>query len=117
MFPNREHLKNNRIFVLSMKNIVALRTLKEHWEIPGRADSEQQLKAWYQEVKMAEWKTPNDIKAQYKSASIVGDNRIVFNICGNKYRLVVKVNYISEWVFIRFVGTHKEYDKIDVTTI
>ena len=100
-----------------MKNIVALRTLKEHWEKPSRGDSEQQLKAWYQEVKMAEWKSPNVVKEKYKSASIVGDNRIVFNICGNKYRLVVKVNYISEWVFIRFVGTHKEYDKIDVTTI
>jgi mRNA interferase HigB len=100
-----------------MKNVVALRTVKEHWEKPNRGDSEQQLKAWYQEVKMAEWKTPNEVKAQYKSASIVGENRIVFNICGNKYRLVVKVNYVSEWVFIRFVGTHKEYDKIDVTTI
>ena len=100
-----------------MKNIVALKTLKDHWETPGRADSEQQLKAWYQEAKMANWKTPNDIKAQYKTPSIVGDNRVVFNICGNKYRLVVKINYITEWVFIRFVGTHKEYDKIDVTSI
>lgn len=117
MFPKREHLKISRIFVLSMKNIVSLRTLKEHWEKPGREDSEQQLKSWYQEVRKAEWKTPNEVKKQYRSASIVADNRIVFNICGNKYRLVVRVNYKSQWVFVRFVGTHKEYDKIDVTTV
>jgi len=100
-----------------MKNIVALKTLKTHWEKSGRSDSEGPLKSWYQEAKLANWKNPNDVKAQYKSASIVGNNRIVFNICGNKYRLVVKVNYVTEWIFIRFVGTHKEYDAIDVTTI
>ena len=100
-----------------MKNIVSLRTLKEHWEKSGRQDSEQQLKAWYQEVKKADWDTPNEVKEQYRNASIVADNRIVFNICGNKYRLVVRVNYKSKWIFVRFVGTHKEYDKIDVTTI
>lgn len=108
---------NSCIFVLSMKNIVSLRTLKEHWEKPGRNDSEQQLKAWYQEAKMVNWKNPNDIKSQYKNASIVGSNRVVFNICGNKYRLVVKINYLTEWIYVRFVGTHNEYDKIDVTTI
>ncbi len=100
-----------------MKNIVALRTLKSHWEKPGREDSEVQLRAWYQEAKQAEWKSPNEVKDQYRSAGIVGNNRIVFNICGNKYRLVVKVNYEAQWIFIRFVGTHKEYDQIDVTTI
>lgn len=100
-----------------MKNIVSVRTLKTHWEKPDRKDSEQQLKAWYQEVKNAEWKNPNDVKSKYKSSSIIGDNRIVFNICGNKYRLVIKINYVTQWIFIRFVGTHKEYDKIDVTTI
>lgn len=104
-------------FVGTMKNIVALRTLKEHWEKTGREDSEEQLKAWYQEAKQAEWQSPNEVKEQYRSASIVGNNRIVFNICGNKYRLVVKINYEAQWIFIRFVGTHKEYDKIDVTTI
>lgn len=105
------------IFEFSMKNIVAIRTLKEHWEKPGREDSEEQLKAWYQEAKQAVWQSPNEVKEHYKSASIVGNNRIVFNICGNKYRLVVKINYEAQWIFIRFVGTHKEYDKIDVTTI
>jgi len=100
-----------------MNNIVSLKTLKEHWQKSGRDDSEEQLKAWYHEAKKATWQNPNEVKAQYRSASIVGDNRIVFNICGNKYRLVVKVNYEAQWIFIRFVGTHKEYDKIDVTTI
>lgn len=100
-----------------MKNIIALRTLKEHWEKSGREDSEQQLKAWYHEAKKAKWKTPNDIKKQYRSASIVGNNRVVFNICGNKYRIVVKVNYESQFIFIRFIGTHQEYDTIDVTSI
>lgn len=100
-----------------MKNIIALRTLKEHWEKPGREDSEQQLKAWYHEAKQANWSNPNDIKSQYRSASIVGNNRVVFNICGNKYRLIVQINYQNQWVFIRFVGTYKEYDQIDAANI
>jgi mRNA interferase HigB len=100
-----------------MKNIIALRTLREHWGKPGREDSEQQLKAWYNEAKRSIWRNPNEIKAQFRSASIVGSNRVVFNICGNKYRLVVKINYEAQWIFIRFVGTHKEYDKIDSTKI
>lgn len=100
-----------------MKNIIALQTLKEHWEKPGREDSEQLLKAWYHEAKQANWSNPNDIKSQYRSASIVDNNRVVFNICGNKYRLIVQINYQNQWVFIRFVGTHKEYDQIDVANI
>ncbi len=100
-----------------MKNSIALRTLKEHWEKPGREDSEGQLRAWYQEAKGAQWKSLNEVKKQFKSASIVGGSRVVFNICGNKYRLVVKINYEAQWIFIRFVGRHKEYDKIDVTTV
>lgn len=100
-----------------MKNIIALRTLREHWERPGRKDSEEQLKALYNEAKQAKWQTPNEVKEQFRSASIIGENRVVFNICGNKYRLIVKINYEAQWVFIRFVGTHKEYDKIDAITI
>jgi mRNA interferase HigB len=100
-----------------MKNIISLKTLKEHWEKTGREDSEQPLKSWYQEMKQVSWKNPNEVKIQYKNASIVGDNRIVFNVSGNKYRLIVKVNYEAQWMFIRFVGTHKEYDKIDSKTI
>jgi mRNA interferase HigB len=67
--------------------------------------------------KSAEWKIPNEVKRQFGNASIIGDNRIVFNICGNKYRIVVKINYQNQWVYIRFVGTHKEYDKIDAKKI
>ena len=100
-----------------MKNIIALKTIKDHWEKPGREDSEQQLKVWYQEMKKVEWKHSNDVKKKYGSASIIGNNRIVFNICGNKYRLVVKVNYETQWMFIRFIGTHKEYDLIDASII
>lgn len=116
MFPIWEQMKKNRKFV-QMKNIVSVKTLKEHWEKTGRGDSEAQLKVWYQEVKKSNWKSPNEVKQIYRSASIIGENRIVFNICGNKYRLIVKINYESQWVFIRFVGTHEEYDKIDAETI
>jgi mRNA interferase HigB len=100
-----------------MKNIISVKTLKQHWEKPGREDSEVSLKAWYQEVKNSDWRNPNDVKRYYRSASIIGDNRIVFNICGNKYRLIVRINYEAQWVFIRFIGTHSEYDKIDAATI
>jgi mRNA interferase HigB len=100
-----------------MNNIIALKTLRKHWEKSGREDSEQPLKSWYNEAKQADWQNPNALKIQFRNASIVGNNRAVFNICGNKYRLVVKINYESQWMFIRFIGTHQEYDKIDVTTI
>jgi len=66
------------------------------------------------EVLKVVWNNPNEIKAQYKSASIIGDNKVVFNIAGNKYRLIVKINYIAGIVFIKFIGTHKQYDKIKV---
>lgn len=100
-----------------MKNIISKKTLKTHWEKSGRKDSEQPLKAWHNEAMKAKWKNPNDVKKQYKNASVVGNNRIVFNICGNKYRLIVLINYKAEWIFVRFVGTHKEYDKIDASKI
>ena len=100
-----------------MKNIIALKTLKTHWEQVGREDSCEPLKAWYHEVKHANWKNPNELKDFYRNASIIGDNRVVFNICGNKYRLVVRINYEAQWVFVRFIGTHSEYDKIDATRI
>ena len=97
--------------------IFSRKTLREFWELSNHADSEQPLKAWYDEATQANWKTPNEIKAQYKSASIVGNNRVVFNIHGNKYRLIIAINYPAQIVFIRFVGTHKQYDKIDTKTI
>jgi mRNA interferase HigB len=85
-----------------------------------RADSEaaeEQLRAWYQEAKVAKWSGPADIKARYKSASILKNCRVVFNICGNKYRLVARINYRSFKLYIRFIGTHKEYDKINAEEI
>lgn len=90
-------------------------TLKTFWE--EHADSEQALKTWYEETNDSIWKMPLDIKSVYPKASIVADNRVIFNICGNKYRLVVKFNYEKEWAFIRFIGKHSDYDEIDVTII
>jgi mRNA interferase HigB len=81
------------------------------------ASAEQQLKAWYQEAKSAQWRSPADIKAKYRSASILKNGRVVFNICGNKYRIVTRVNYHSSKVYIRFIGTHEEYDEINAEEI
>ena len=89
--------------------------MKEFWE--KRPDSEEHLKAWYKIADAAEWKTPQDVKYQYRNASILQDGRVVFNIRGNNYRLVVWINYKFFTIYIRFVGTHKEYDEIDVQTI
>ena len=97
--------------------VISVRTLKEFWQKPGNADSEHALRAWYAEAKEAEWNGPNDIKEQFHSASIVGNNRVVFNIKGNKYRLIVAIKYDFKIAYVRFVGTHKEYDAIDARTI
>ena len=80
-------------------------------------DAEQPLKSWYAEAKKARWRTPNQIKANYASASMLKNQRVVFNIAGNKYRLVVKVLYKAQTVYIRFIGNHADYDKIDAETI
>lgn len=98
-----------------MDRIFAKSTLLEFWE--KNTDSEQYLKTWYDTVKGSNWKTPNEVKQTYAMASILKDNRIVFNIKGNSYRLIAKFNFEKQWIFIRFVGTHKEYDKIDANTI
>jgi len=98
-----------------MNRIISKKTLREFWE--RFPDSEEALKAWHAEVRSASWENPADIKAQYGNASILKDSRVVFNICGNKYRLIVKINYAASIVLIRFVGTHKEYDDIDAETV
>jgi mRNA interferase HigB len=95
--------------------VIAKKILREFWD--KYTDSEQQLKTWYKEASNAKWSSPNDIKKEYARASIIGDNRVVFDIYGNKYRLIVKINYEREWVFIRFIGTHKEYDNVDAKNI
>lgn len=96
--------------------IIALKTLKDFWQNDAQ-DSEEALKSWYKEAEFAKWKKPADIKEKYRSASILKDNRVVFNICGNKYRLIVKINYKLEIIYIRFIGTHKQYDMIDAEKI
>ena len=95
--------------------IIARSTLRAFWE--RHADAEQPLKAWFQDAFRMEWKSPTDIKKVYANASILPNNRVVFNIKGNDYRLIVHVRYDIGIVFIRFIGTHQEYDKIDATTI
>jgi mRNA interferase HigB len=95
--------------------IVAVGTLRSFWERYPRA--EQPLRAWYDEAKAAAWKTPQDIKVQYRSASFVSNNRVVFNIKGNDYRLIVAIAYRIGVVYIKFVGTHAEYDKVDARTV
>ncbi len=98
-----------------MKRIFAKGTLRDYWE--KYSDSGQYLKTWYDTAMSSDWKTPNDVKKTYGNASILKNGRIVFNIKGNSYRLVVKFNFEKQWAFIRFIGTHAEYDKIDANTI
>lgn len=96
--------------------VIAISRLREHWRRPGRGDSEQPLRAGYRLVSHASWRGPADVKTSFRSASFVGE-RVVFNIAGNKYRPVVWINYPYQRVYIRFVGTHTEYDRIDVETV
>jgi len=98
-----------------MKRILAKSTLKNFWE--KHPDSEQYLKTWYDTAMNSAWKTPNDVKQSYANASILKDSRIVFNIKGNSYRLVIKFNFDHQLAFVRFIGTHFDYDKIDANTI
>jgi mRNA interferase HigB len=91
--------------------VIAKKALREFWE--RHPDAEEPLLAWYREVEQEDWDTPAKVKEKYRSASIVGDNRVIFNIKGNDYRLVVRINYPYRVVYIRFVGTHAEYDRID----
>jgi len=94
--------------------VISRKTLKDFWE--RHADAEQPLKAWFHEAKNADWKTFNDIKARHRSADILPGNRVVFNIKGNTYRLIVRIHFNTGIAFIRFIGTHAVYDKIDATT-
>ncbi len=95
--------------------IISKKALRDFWKI--RPDAEQQMRAWFTKTNAANWKTPGDIKTDYRNASFVANNRVVFNIKGNKYRLVVSINYVYSVVYIRFVGTHTDYDKIDARII
>lgn len=96
-------------------HVISRKRLCDFWE--RERNAEQALKAWFHEAQAAEWKTSADLKRRYGSASIINAERVVFNIHGTKYRLVVRINYASRTVFIRFVGTHRQYDRIDAETI
>lgn len=91
--------------------------LRDHWEKPNRLDSEQPLKSWFVEVELADWKSPAELKGVFRNASILPHGRVVFNIAGNKYRLVAKVNFPFRIVYVRFIGTHQEYDCINVNEV
>ena len=98
-----------------MERIFAKSALREYWE--KHPDTEQYLKTWYDTALNSDWRTPNEVKQTYVNASILKDSWIVFNIKGNSHRLVAKFNFEKQWIFIRFIGTHSEYDRIDVNTI
>ncbi len=95
--------------------VISVKTLKLFWE--KHPDAENPLRAWYTEAKKATWKSPQDIKAEYRTASILRHSRVVFNIKGNTYRLVAAVKYEFQIVYIRFIGTHEAYDKINAEEI
>ncbi len=95
--------------------VITKRTLREFWE--QHADVNSQLQAWLENAERAEWKRPRDIQRIYGDDAVLPDNRAVFNIKGNRYRLVVKIHYNTGIVYIRFIGTHAEYDRIDALTI
>lgn len=98
--------------------IIAKRTLRQFWEThPRGAEARTPLQVWYSTVEEKDWASPADVKATYGDASILKNNRVVFNIAGNKFRLVARINYPYRIVYIRFVGTHDEYDRTDVETI
>ncbi len=95
--------------------VTSKKTLREFWE--KHPDSETPLGTWLKTAQKAEWQKPNDVKLDYPSASIIEGNRMVFDIKGGNYRLIVKIEYAKQWIFIRFVGTHANYDKVDAKTI
>ena len=98
--------------------VIAKRTLRDIWERhPRNAAAKTPLQDWYAQVSAADWGTPAALKAQFRDASVLRGGRVVFNIGGNKYRLVVRINYAYRVVYVRFVGTHEEYDRIDANTV
>jgi len=101
--------------MIKLMKIISVAPLREFWAV--YPDAEQPLTSWVDEVKKANWKTPAEIKVHYGSASILKNNRVVFNIKGNDYRLIVSIFYPPGWVYVKFIGTHKEYDAVDANTV
>lgn len=97
--------------------IISRSTLKKFWEQSRYKDSEEPLKSWFDEAKQANWKSPQDIKDKFRKASFLNNNRVVFDIQGNKYRLIVAIKYEFGICYIRFIGTHKQYDQIDANNV
>jgi mRNA interferase HigB len=95
--------------------IISKKYLVQFWEL--HRESEQPLKAWYDEAVKANWRSPQEIKEQYRSASFIANNRVVFNIKGNDYRLIVAIAYRFGALYIKFIGSHAEYDRINAKTI
>lgn len=101
-----------------MVRIIALSTLKRFLdESAAYADAKEPMMAWYRQARAADWRSPTDIKRDLRSASVLKDGRVVFNLAGNKYRIVVWINYDYRIVYVRFIGTHRQYDAIDAQTI
>jgi mRNA interferase HigB len=98
-----------------MKNIVAESNIRAFYL--KHPDSKESLLTWMDVTRKAQWKNPHDVKQSFNSADPIANSRVVFNIAKNKYRLIAKINYLSQWVFICFIGTHQEYDQIDATTV
>lgn len=97
--------------------IIAVSTLRDFWTQAGRGDAEQPLRAWVHVVRAADWSKPTDVKQMFRSADILRNGRAIFDIGGNKYRLVASIHYRGKRVYVRFIGTHAAYDKIDAETI
>lgn len=95
--------------------VIAVSTLRSFWE--RHPDAEQPLKAWYEEALQAAWAQPADIKVMYRNASVLKNRRVAFNIKGNDYRLIVAIAYKVQIVYVKFIGTHKEYDQVDAETV
>ena len=97
--------------------VIAKSTLKKFWDRPSCADAQSALESWHEEATKSVWKSPQAVKEQFGNASICGNNRVVFNIGGNKYRLVVEMQYRAGIAWVKFIGTHAQYDKINVGTV
>lgn len=97
--------------------VIALRTLKRFVDAAPNLDAREPTLAWYQYVRKADWASPSEVKRDIRSASILQDGRVVFNVAGNKYRIVVWINYPFRIVYVRFIGTHRQYDRIDAQSV
>lgn len=111
LIPLRDHAR------LCIMRVIAKRTLREFWTLPQYMDAKAPLEAWHSEVMKANWGSPAEVKAQFRSASILKKSRVVFNIAGNKYRLIIAIDYVRKACFVKFIGTHKQYDQVDAEVI